>query len=79
MAEKTLKLNPKYDDYDYPTVPANPLPGHPGNLTPEQEKAVEELREALEKEGYTERLDTLTMVSSLNCPSFLVIKLTLHL
>ncbi|KAK7527956.1 CRAL-TRIO domain-containing protein [Phyllosticta citriasiana] len=70
MAEKTLKTNPKYDDYDFPTVPADPLPGHPGNLTPEQEKAVEDLRAALEKEGYTERLDTLTMLRFLRARKF---------
>lgn len=68
MAEKTLKLNPKYDDYDFPTIPPDPLPGHPGNLTPEQENAVDDLRAALEKEGCTERLDTLTMVNNPRMP-----------
>ncbi|KAK7529808.1 CRAL-TRIO domain-containing protein [Phyllosticta citribraziliensis] len=70
MAAKTLKTDPKYDDYDFPTVPADPLPGHPGNLTPEQEKAVEDLRAALEKDGYTERLDTLTLLRFLRARKF---------
>ncbi|KKY20177.1 putative phosphatidylinositol-phosphatidylcholine transfer protein [Diplodia seriata] len=70
MAEKTLKLNPKYDDYDFPTIPPDPLSGHPGNLTADQEKAVDDLRAALEKEGVTERLDTLTMLRFLRARKF---------
>ena len=39
MAEDkgTLKLDPKYDQFDYPIVSANTQSGHPGHTTPEQE------------------------------------------
>ena len=64
MASETphLTLDPKYDDYDYPTVAPIQQNGHPGYLTPEQEAQVYLLRMKLEQEGYTERLDTLTLV-----------------
>jgi hypothetical protein len=58
-----LKLDPKYDDYDYPTVSATKQSGHPGHLTPEQEAQVHQLRMMLEAEGCTERLDIITLVS----------------
>lgn len=57
-----LKLDPKYDDYDFPTTAPTAQSGHPGYLTPEQEAQVHQLRMLLESEGYTERLDTLTLV-----------------
>lgn len=56
-------LDPKYDDYDFPTVAAVPKSGHAGHTTPEQDAQIAQLRMMLEAEGYTERLDTLTMVS----------------
>jgi hypothetical protein len=31
------KLDEKYDHYDYPTVSATALPGHPGHTTPMQD------------------------------------------
>ncbi len=55
-------LDPKYDHYDFPIVPPNPRSGHPGNLTEEQIAQVHQLRLLLEAEGYTRRLDTLTLV-----------------
>ena len=61
-AEKELKLDPKYDDYDFPYISPTDLSGHPGHTTPEQDAQVVQLREALTKDGFTERLDTLTMV-----------------
>ena len=69
-----LKTDPKYDDYEYPTTSPNVQSGHPGHTTPEQEAQVFQLRTQLEQAGYTERLDTLCMVSlvgvaSRPCPS----------
>lgn len=62
-SNNNMELDPKYDDYDFPTVSAVDLPGHPGHLTPEQQAQVHQLRLMLEAEGYTQRLDTLTLVS----------------
>ncbi|KAF6219332.1 hypothetical protein HO133_005157 [Letharia lupina] len=58
-----LKTDPKYDDYEYPTTSPNVQSGHPGHTTPEQDAQVFQLRTQLEQAGYTERLDTLCMVS----------------
>ena len=60
-----MDLDPKYDDYDYPTTSPNAQSGHPGHTTPEQNAQVFQLRSSLEQEGYKERLDTLTMVCAL--------------
>jgi hypothetical protein len=57
-----LKLDPKYDHYDYPTVAPVAQNGHPGHTTPEQDAQVFQLRTQLESEGYTKNLDTLTLV-----------------
>ena len=57
-----LKLDPKYDHYDYPTVAPVAQNGHPGHTTPEQDAQVFQLRTQLEAEGYTKNLDTLTLV-----------------
>lgn len=59
---RPLELDPKYDDYDFPTTAAVPLSGHAGYLTAEQQAQVSQLRLMLESEGYTKRLDTLTLV-----------------
>jgi hypothetical protein len=59
-----IKLDPKYDNYDYPTTAPTAQSGHPGHTTPEQDAQVYQLRMKLEQDGYTERLDTLTLVSS---------------
>lgn len=61
----SMTLDPKYDHYDYPTIAPTKQSGHPGHLTPEQEAQVFQLRTMLEQKGYTERLDTLTMVKDL--------------
>lgn len=63
-----MELSPKYDDFDFPIVSANQASGHPGHLTPEQMEKVKQLRESLEKQGHTDRLDTLTLVSIPFCP-----------
>jgi hypothetical protein len=57
-----IQLDPKYDDYDFPIVAPVKVNGHPGHLTTEQNAAVKQLRESLEKQGYTDRLDSLTLV-----------------
>ncbi|EEQ31919.1 Sec14 cytosolic factor [Microsporum canis CBS 113480] len=57
-----MDLNPKYDDYDFPVEAATQQDGHPGHLTEQQIASVHQLRMLLEAEGYTERLDTLTLV-----------------
>lgn len=64
MASETpaQTLDPKYDQYDFPTISPTPQNGHPGHTTPEQDAQVFQLRMKLESEGYTERLDTLTLV-----------------
>lgn len=71
MAASTkLKLDPKYDDYDYPTISPIAQSGHPGHTTPEQDAQVYQLRTQLEQAGYTERLDTLSLVRT-QAPSIL--------
>ena len=57
-----MDTDPKYDDYDFPTKAAEHKNGHAGYLTEQQIAQVHQLRMMLESEGYTERLDTLTMV-----------------
>ena len=57
-----LKQDPKYDNYDFPTVSPTNQSGHPGHTTPEQDAQVHQLRSMLEQAGCKERLDTLTMV-----------------
>lgn len=60
-----MELDPKYDHYDYPIVSPNPQSGHPGHLTAQQQAQVHQLRLMLEAEGFTKRLDTLTLVGCL--------------
>lgn len=56
------QLDPKYDDYEFPTIAPNPQAGHSGYTTPEQDAQVHQLRSMLEQAGYKKNLDTLTMV-----------------
>jgi len=71
MAENPhMELDPKYDHYDYPTTSPNKQSGHPGHTTKEQDAAVHQLRMMLEQEGYTDRLDTLTMLRFLRARKF---------
>lgn len=60
----------KYDDYDYPTIAPEAQSGHPGHTTPEQDAAVHQLRAELEQLGYTDRLDTLTLLRFLRARKF---------
>jgi len=73
MAEPTptpLELDPKYDDYDFPTTAPVAQNGHPGYLTAQQQAQVHQLRLLLESEGYKERLDTLTLLRFLRARKF---------
>lgn len=65
-----VKLDPKYDDYDYPTVAPTAQNGHPGHTTPEQDAQVFQLRTQLEQAGYTKNLDTLTLLRFLRARKF---------
>ncbi|KAL5357752.1 CRAL-TRIO domain-containing protein [Aspergillus floccosus] len=60
----------KYDDYDFPTTAPEAQSGHPGHTTPEQDEKVDQLRSELEQLGYTERLDTLTLLRFLRARKF---------
>lgn len=50
------------EEYGYPAVSHNTASGHPGHTTPEQDALLLQFRSELQKEGYTERLDTHTLV-----------------
>jgi len=65
-----LKLDPKYDHYDYPTTAPTAQNGHPGHTTPEQDAAVAQLRMSLEQAGHTKNLDTLTLLRFLRARKF---------
>lgn len=67
-----LELDPKYDHYDYPTTAPEPRSGHPGHTTKEQDAAVHQLRMMLEQQGYTKRLDTITLLRFLRARKFVV-------
>lgn len=63
-------MDHKYDHYDFPTTSLCTLSGHPGHTTPEQDAKVVQLRKKLEEDGYTERLDTLTLLRFLRARKF---------
>jgi hypothetical protein len=67
---KEMQLDPKYDDYDFPTIAPTPQKGHPGHTTPEEDAQVFQLRSLLEQEGYTKNLDTLTLLRFLRARKF---------
>ncbi|KUM61557.1 hypothetical protein ACN42_g5557 [Penicillium freii] len=69
-AESQLPTDPKYDQYDFPTTAPEAQPGHPGHTSPEQDAKVHQLRAELEQLGYTERLDTLTLLRFLRARKF---------
>ncbi|KAI4278977.1 MAG: hypothetical protein LQ337_000584 [Flavoplaca oasis] len=70
MAAPQLNSDSKYDDYDYPTTSPTAQSGHPGHTTPEQDAHVYQLRTQLEQAGYSERLDTLSMLRFLRARKF---------
>ncbi|KAJ6187903.1 hypothetical protein N7519_002811 [Penicillium mononematosum] len=70
MATESQPTDSKYDQYDFPTTAPEAQPGHPGHTSPEQDAKVHQLRAELEKLGYTERLDTLTLLRFLRARKF---------
>ena len=69
-ANPHMDLDPKYDNYDFPTTAPETQSGHPGHTTKEQDAQVHQLRAMLEQAGYTERLDTLTLLRFLRARKF---------
>ncbi|KAF2868995.1 SEC14 cytosolic factor [Massariosphaeria phaeospora] len=67
---RELPLDPKYDDYDFPTIAPTPQNGHPGHTTAEQEAQLFQLRSLLEAAGHTKNLDTLTLLRFLRARKF---------
>jgi hypothetical protein len=65
-----MDLNSKYDDYDFPYTSVEKQDGHAGHLTEQQIAQVNQLRMMLEAEGYTARLDTLTLLRFLRARKF---------
>ncbi|KYK57200.1 Sec14 cytosolic factor [Drechmeria coniospora] len=65
-----MDLDKKYDDYDFPHTAAEPQNGHAGHLTEGQIAQVHQLRMMLEAEGFTDRLDTLTLLRFLRARKF---------
>ena len=65
-----MELDPKYDDYDYPTTSPETQSGHPGHTTKEQNAQVHQLRTMLEQAGCKERLDTLSLLRFLRARKF---------
>ncbi|KAK4445021.1 CRAL-TRIO domain-containing protein [Podospora aff. communis PSN243] len=65
-----FEVDPKYDDYDYPLKAPVEQNGHAGYLTDVQQAQVHQLRSMLEAEGYTKRLDTLTLLRFLRARKF---------
>lgn len=59
---QNTNFDQKYDHFDFPTIAPTKENGHPGHTTPKQDEAVHQLRVLLEAKGYSERLDTLTLV-----------------
>lgn len=70
MAQEVKNFDPKYDHYDFPTTTPDARPGHPGHTTEEQDAKVFQLRTMLEQEGYTDRLDTLSLLRFLRARKF---------
>lgn len=70
MSNPQMELDPKYDQYDFPTTAPVAQSGHPGHTTKEQDAAVHQLRQKLEADGYKERLDTLTLLRFLRARKF---------
>ncbi|KAI1291317.1 CRAL-TRIO domain-containing protein [Xylaria venustula] len=65
-----LELDPKYDNYDFPTSSIEARSGHAGWLTPGQQAQVHQLRMTLESENFTGPLDSLTLLRFLRARKF---------
>ncbi|EPS43446.1 hypothetical protein H072_2574 [Dactylellina haptotyla CBS 200.50] len=62
----------KYDNYNFPSIHPDDdvAEGHPGGTKPSHDAMVFQLRTLLEQDGYTERLDTNTMLRYLRARKF---------
>ncbi|KAF3918415.1 Patellin-3 [Dactylellina cionopaga] len=60
----------KHDAYGFPHTNPDAAVGHPGNITDVQAAQVHQLRATLEQEGYTDRLDTNTLLRYLRARKF---------
>ena len=69
-ANPQMTLDPKYDDYDFPTTAPQAGEGHPGHTTKEQDAQVHQLRAMLEQQGFSMRLDTLSLLRFLRARKF---------
>lgn len=69
-AAPQMELDPKYDNYDFPTTALETHSGHPGHTTKEQNAQVHQLRQMLEQAGLKEGLDTLTLLRFLRARKF---------
>lgn len=67
-----MDLDKKYDNYDFPVEAAEPQDGHAGHLTEAQIAQVHQFRMMLEAEGFTDRLDTLTLVGTIRTPTLVL-------
>ncbi|KAI9147697.1 Sec14 cytosolic factor [Paramyrothecium foliicola] len=65
-----MDLDPKYDHYDFPLESITASAGFAGHLTQAQIAQVHQLRMMLEQEGFTKRLDTLTLLRFLRARKF---------
>ncbi|KAH8707460.1 hypothetical protein MY5147_005342 [Beauveria neobassiana] len=65
-----MDIDPKYDNYDFPYEAKEAQNGHAGHLNEAQIAQVHQLRMMLEAEGFTERLDTLTLLRFLRARKF---------
>lgn len=66
MSAPNVQMDSKYDYYDFPTIAPIKQDGHPGHTTSEQDAQLRQLRMKLEESGYSQRLDTLTLVCHLS-------------
>ncbi|KAI8633523.1 CRAL-TRIO domain-containing protein [Xylariaceae sp. FL1651] len=66
----SMKLDPKYDNFDFPTTSVETREGHPGHLSEAQQAQVNQLRMMLESEGYKQHLDTLSLLRFLRARKF---------
>ncbi|KAI0015824.1 Sec14 cytosolic factor [Xylariomycetidae sp. FL0641] len=65
-----MKLEPKYDNFEFPTTSVDTRSGTPGHLDAGQQAQVDQLRMMLEGEGFTSGLDTLTLLRFLRARKF---------
>ncbi|KAI1259612.1 CRAL-TRIO domain-containing protein [Xylariaceae sp. FL1019] len=65
-----MELDPKYDHFEFPLTSVEARDGHPGHITEIQQAQVFQLRSQLEAEGFSQHLDTLTLLRFLRARKF---------